>query len=293
MVRSKLPLMQYEVFSLGLLVYLPKWHDRQICLLPSALRRCSLLCRRAMENRRAHLRKYLIAMSLFLGAATTFAQGSVNFVNTPTTLVNSGWAGSETVISDVPGAYYFALLIAPAGTTAWDHFTFSGVYATNQNIAGTLNGGRAVGVVPWASGTAMNFEIAGWSASFGPLFDPAWISGKKYPFPPTEGYFGISSIGTGVAGGFDGVTTIPPLDLFGGANGIQSGFNLSPVLIPEPSSATLAALGAAALLLYHRSQKGTFRPLRGHEAERSALDAGFASGFHIGSRWSGASDSAR
>jgi hypothetical protein len=31
--RSKMPLMKVEVFSPGLLVYLPKWQDRQISLL--------------------------------------------------------------------------------------------------------------------------------------------------------------------------------------------------------------------------------------------------------------------
>jgi hypothetical protein len=33
-VKNKVSLMKAEAFSPGLLVYLPKWQDRQICLLP-------------------------------------------------------------------------------------------------------------------------------------------------------------------------------------------------------------------------------------------------------------------
>ena len=195
------------------------------------------------------MKKYFAILSVWLIAATTSAQGLVNFANTPTTLVSAGWPGYETVVSGLPGTWLFGLLIAPVGTTARDQFVFTAVYATNQITPGTLYGGMNVPVVPWAPGVRMSYEIAAWSPSMGQLYEPGWLQGDFRP--NAEGFFGVSAIGTGVAGGFDGTSNLPPLDLFGGPTGIQSGFNITHMVwIPEPSCAALAALGVATLLLY-------------------------------------------
>jgi hypothetical protein len=161
----------------------------------------------------------------WLGASLTggFAQGLVNFVNTPSTLVSAGPPCSVAPCWSA-GSYYFALLTSPVGA---NNFTFAGVYGTNLGFAGRFSGGLGVAVNGWAAGTARDFEVVGWSAGVGPTFNPAWLTGS---FP--SGFFGVSSIGTGVAGGNTADGPVLTLNIFGGVTGIQSGFNLLPVAPP-------------------------------------------------------------
>src|SRR6185369_3556722 len=76
--------------------------------------------------------------------------------------------------------FYFALLTAPLGTTDSTAFTFAGIYATNSaaTTGGRLQGGSnlGVGVAGWTPGTSRSFEVAGWSASMGPTWNPAWLT---------------------------------------------------------------------------------------------------------------------
>jgi hypothetical protein len=96
----------------------------------------------------------------------------------------------------------------------------------------------------------MSFFVAGWSSSLGHDWNQQWLNGKFGAL----GYFGISSVATGVSGGPD-LPPWPPLPLFGGPTGIQTGFVLSPV--PEPSVLSLEVAGALLLLarLYQRIGK--------------------------------------
>ena len=188
-----------------------------------------------------------------IGASLSGAlgQGTINFFNTSSSLVSVG-AYNGALMSGIPGSYYFALLTSPVGL---GNFTFAGVYATNQAVAGRFNGGVSVAVPGWAPGTARDFQVAGWSANMGPGFNPRWLGGDI----PFFGFFGLSNIGTGVPGGTTSTGTLPPLNIFGGSFGIQGGFSLISPLIPEASSLSIAALGAAALLIFRR--KGPNKPL--------------------------------
>ena len=180
-------------------------------------------------------------------------QGLINFFNNSTTLVSTGvpLGPPPAVISGAPGSYYFGLLTSPVGV---DLFTFAGVYGTNQTVPGRFNGGVGVAVPGWTPGTALDFEVAGWSANLGPTFNPQWLTGNLGSFE-LSGFFGVSAVGTGVAGGVTATGTLPNLNLFGGATGIQTGFELSHgILIPEPSGLVLAALGAAAFLIFRRKR---------------------------------------
>lgn len=193
-----------------------------------------------------------LAAILCLSALTTgaFAQGLVNFFNNTTTLVSSSESGSPQAINGTAGQWYFGLLTAAAGTTDPTKFTFAGAYATNQAVAGRFFGGAGVKVAGWAAGASMAYEIAGWSSSLGPTFNSAWLTMTANQFS-SVGVFGLSGIGTGAAGGATGTGTLPNYNLFGGT-GLTSGFNLSPVGVPEPTSMALAGLGAAALLIFRR-----------------------------------------
>ena len=179
----------------------------------------------------------LCVFSSLVGAS---AQGLINFFNNSSTLVSAG--PSEIY----KGSYYFALLTSPVGA---DTFTFVGVYGTNQTVRGRFNGGFAVAIPGWAPGTARDFEVVGWSGSLGHDFNSAWLDGD---FGGVFGFFGISAVGTGQAGGPTAIGTLPNLNIFGGASGIQQGFDLVAPLIPEPSILSLAGLGAAALLAFRR-----------------------------------------
>lgn len=182
---------------------------------------------------------------LFLAAFSAFPQGWVNFMNSPATLFSVVDPGGPHVSSI--GTFYFSLLTAPAGTGDPAQFTFSGLYATNQATAGRFFGGTFLAAPNWAIGSSQAYLIAGWSASLGYEWNQAWLNGVA----SGSGYFGVSSIATGIAGGiFDtNKPPIPPLNLFGGATGIASGILLYPVDVPEPSTAALAACGAG--LLFH------------------------------------------
>jgi len=187
-----------------------------------------------------------LAAILCLSALTTgaFAQGLVTFANSATTLISATVNGTSANISGAAGAYYFGLLIAPAGTVDPTKFTFSGNYGTNfNNVApGRFTGGAGITVAGWAPGVTMAYEVAGWAGSLGNTFQSSWLTTKP-------GGFGLSGIGSGAAGGGSPVPA-PALPLFGGT-GLTSGFNI-PASVPEPTSMALAGLGAAALLIFRR-----------------------------------------
>jgi hypothetical protein len=200
------------------------------------------------------MKRALIILSLSLVTAATFAQGLVNFYNSQATLFNTviypGY-GTPVSLDWTPGNFYFGLLTAPIGTSDPRQFSFSGVYATNMGMPGRFSGGGAVSVPGWMPGENRSFLVAAWSANLGHNWNESWM----HDVPP--GLWSLSSIGTGVAGGWN-IGPIPPLYLFGGATGIQTGWGFA--IIPEPSAVSLATLAAATLLLRRRKKsKGASR----------------------------------
>jgi len=197
-----------------------------------------------------------LAAILCLTALTTgaFAQGTVQFFPTASTLSSATVNGVSAATSGAVGSYYYGLLTASSATGP---FTFANVYATNRSVAGYFGSPAAVTVAGWAPGATMSYEVAVWSSSLGPTRKNTWVNanGTAPAAPGTfgvNGNFGLSGIGTGASGGL-GTPATPPFSLFGGASGIQNGFNAGPVgNVPEPSSMALAGLGAAALLIFRR-----------------------------------------
>jgi hypothetical protein len=190
-----------------------------------------------------------IAAILCLGALATgaFAQGVVNFGNSASTLVTATINGqTASIAGNGTATYYFGLLLA---NSAAGPFTFSGLYGTNSVAAGRfVQNGAVVPASPvgWAAGTTKFYEVAGWSGTLGSTFQASWLTTAP------AGLFGVSGIGSGTAGGSDASgNSFPPLPLFGGATGIQSGFNLT-TSVPEPTSMALVGLGAAALMIFRR-----------------------------------------
>jgi hypothetical protein len=194
------------------------------------------------------MKKQIASLCIILVVSAGFAQGLVNFYNTPTTLVSYQAPGTP-LIQGPPGAYYFGLLIYPNGFGG--DLIFSGVYGTNTGTPGMFNGGAGVAVPGWAAGETLAYDVYGWSANMGHDWNPQWLTG----FLPPNAFFGGSGAGTGVAGGTSSNGTFPTLDLFGGDNA-AGGFRLSGTAVPEPSTAALIVIGAGVLVCCSRSWRG-------------------------------------
>ena len=187
----------------------------------------------------------IVAIFLLSSTAPMFAQGLVNFANTPTSPVYAQAVqpgGSFSIMSGPSGSYYFGLFL---GT--FQSPTFTGIYATNTGADGLFSGGVAA-VPGWSAGTSTNYFVAGWSGGMGHDFNPIWLLGPTF----RGGDFGVAALGTGTAGNG---STIPILNLFDGGPGTLTGiFLLSNSLVPEPSSTALAALGAG-VILFHKIRR--------------------------------------
>ncbi len=147
-----------------------------------------------------------------------------------------------------PGAFYFALLISD---TEAGPFTFTGMYGTNSALAGRIFP-YATTVTGWHPGATMTYEVAGWSANLGVNWNALWLV-SNVPAGPADnvwgaaGYFGLSSMATGTAGG-NSPPPAPAWNLFGGTG--LTGLNLPPVGVPEPSSIQLWSIGATVLVIF-------------------------------------------
>jgi len=198
------------------------------------------------------MKKLAAILCLSSLATGAFAQGLIQFANGPTTLISYSPAGNTAAIpASTVGSYFYGLLI---GSSAAGPFTFANVLATNT-AAGSKMGPATYqpAVTGWAAGATMFYEVAGWSSSLGTTFNNSWLTGNvpkpaNDPVWGTGGFFGLSSIASGVAT----ASPAPPFPLFGGTG--LPGFVLGSVgsVVPEPSSMALAGLGAAALLIFRR-----------------------------------------
>ena len=199
------------------------------------------------------MKKRTLIFLLGLGYTCAVAQGWVNFMNSPSTLFSVKNPDGTDVVPN--GTYYFSLLAAPTGVVDFSQFTLTGLYATNQATAGRFFGGTFLEAPSWPVGTAKAFLIAGWSASLGSAWNSLWLNGDF----SGSGFFGLSAIGAGVAGGIIDPNSppLPPLNLFGGSAGLQSGFSLYPVGIPEPSIAAIIAVGIVLVCCGGRRRTGT------------------------------------
>jgi hypothetical protein len=197
-----------------------------------------------------------LAAILCLSALATgaFAQGLVSFANGATTLISQTppGGGAPTTLTAAPvGTYLYGLLISSSATGP---FSFTSVYATNT-AAGSKFGPATYNptVTGWAAGTAMFYEVAGWSSNLGTTWNNAWLVNNSPAaqgaavWGGVNGLFGLSSIANGTAT----AAPAPAFPLFGGTG--LGGFALNSVVgVPEPGSMALAGLGAAALLIFRR-----------------------------------------
>ncbi|HEV2392996.1 MAG TPA: PEP-CTERM sorting domain-containing protein [Verrucomicrobiae bacterium] len=221
------------------------------------------------------MKKLAALLSLSALATGAFAQGTIGFINSSTTLITTnataagGTAGNTATVA---GGFYYGVFTAPSTVTSLTPadllgttWTFTGSYATNIPAGGRLSGGStAVTSTGWPAGQTNSFVVVGWSSNLGhdwatiaaelngsTLNNGAWAGGHW----TRTGFFGLSGVGFGEAGG--GPNSLPPFALFGSGptaagTPLTAGFPLYITAVPEPATFALAGLGAAALLIFRR-----------------------------------------
>jgi len=200
------------------------------------------------------MKKILITLGLAALVSSSQAQGLLNFVNSAATVITLTSNGVS--IGTAPAganSWRYELFVAPAGTaTDGAAFVGTGVVATNTT-AGRFVAGNSLAIPGTALGGTSAILIRGWSAALGATWAQANLNRGII-----EGYFGSSAIAPNfLMGGDGGLGFIQPSPVFGGSNGIvptgvNNGFTLTFVPVPEPSSMVLAGLGAASLLIFRR-----------------------------------------
>jgi len=217
------------------------------------------------------MKKILVTLAVAACVASSYAQGTVAFVNGTTSKISTNGVTSG-VISGL-GNYYFALFYSSTATTVGGSSTATagtnGVYAFNDanwsfaagaygtNIAA---GGRFSSAISDASGNTVvtgvlggnvaQFAVIGWSASIGSTVSAlsTWYNNGK---PSTIGWIGESIVSSPLTTGAG--VGLPP-GLFG-STGPITGFTLGEVIpVPEPGTIALAALGGASLLMFRRKK---------------------------------------
>lgn len=202
------------------------------------------------------MKKYLGILAVTAMAVSAFAQGTVSFVNSSTSLVKAGTDAATAQPIPVNGGFV-ELLWAPSGTAlaapwnpnapvsltaflaanpGWQALPAS-IKAVGPIAAGRFNAG-AVTVPTATPGAPIQAAVAAWRGNFA-TFDAALQGGEAV------------GVGASFAVATGNPTTTPP-----GTAGSLSGFTgvTALTIVPEPSSLALAGLGAAALLILRRRQ---------------------------------------
>jgi len=213
------------------------------------------------------MKKHLIATLLAIGISySAFSQGYVTFTGGANAIKN-GVTGANTVGN-------LSFLFAPVGTVSGlgngmatsGLITAAKTWADVQNMLtsgwtiGSVSSVQAVGTVSGAAfgggsftyNGGANFHVDGWTATQESVVCVAWFGGYaniaaaaaanaslgwSTPFTVTSGASASDPAGT------VNFTTAP---------NSMAAFGVAPVVVPEPGTMALAALGGAALLLFRR-----------------------------------------
>ena len=179
------------------------------------------------------MKKTLIAIAAIVTSVGVLAQGTLNFRTTPSTIGSDQPIFEEDGTTKIEGEEYFGELRAgadEAGLTA-----LATIHPLSGGGAGYLRQAEEVSVPDVAAGSTATVQIRAWRIADGATWAEAKASGGGY---------GESAIFTAETGGI--IPGEPPR--VGGKLTAFTSFSL----VPEPSTAALGLLGAAALLLRRR-----------------------------------------
>jgi hypothetical protein len=151
----------------------------------------------------------------------------------------------------------------PTSLAALNTWQFTGLTATNSNIAGRLlpvNPNPGATIVPWFPGVTNSIMLVGWSANLGSTW--AVVSNVLNNFPALVGSItgGLAFFGTSATGyiASPDSTTVPGPTLFGsvptpyGLPIYSLNTQLTLVWSPEPGTLALGGLGGLVLLALRR-----------------------------------------
>jgi hypothetical protein len=219
------------------------------------------------------MKKLILTMAAIVGVAGyTYGQGQIVFGATASAATqvstNNGTVGK---IGGAAGEWEFALFrssntnkVDVNGTTStsgkplvtpWTDpgWTFTGVLATNSGTAGRFavtdpNVGY-VTISGAAVGSFQNYVIYGWNTAVGGGTLNSLINAYNNNAPGLFG--GASAIAVALQMGDNGATIFNN-NVIGGLSYQTPGWQLAPVIVPEPATFALAGLGAAAMLIFRR-----------------------------------------
>jgi hypothetical protein len=178
-------------------------------------------------------RLIITAAALAISTVGALAQGTIVFANANTALVVWGqglpFSGPVAATEGVKvGLYYNGALVSP---TPYVGTLSTG--ATNTGFNGRFNAGQ-VTVPGLASGATGTFQVRAWSGNFA-SYEAAVTGGSLYTAISAD-------FQNGSGGPVPGNPDIPAATLTG----------FTGMVIPEPSTIALAALGLGALLAFRR-----------------------------------------
>jgi len=186
------------------------------------------------------MKKILLACGLLLAAVGAYAQGTVAFANTSTSLITNSTTG---LVIQPAGTFRIGLYAGSLGTAS-NSLTLVGL-ATNNALAGRFSGGNPFTLPTQGSlydgSQTITFQVRAWSFSSGLDYDTA----KTDPNALT----GVSVVGTVTPNPVGSGSPTPVL--FGTAAGNVQGFTVVPN-VPEPSSIAIGLLGLGAIALFRR-----------------------------------------
>ena len=187
------------------------------------------------------MKKLICSFILLAAVLGVHGQGRIAFANGSTTPITN--ASTGLVISGANN-FYFGLYVGSVGTPAGG--LVLNILATNTAIAGRLTGGNPAPVAaPFADGSAIAFQIRGWSAAGGLTYEEAVIAQQSNP----NILLGVSILGQVTPT----LTPTAAASIFGTTGGgLVPGFTLNAV--PEPSSIALGVLGLGAIALFRRKK---------------------------------------
>jgi len=184
------------------------------------------------------MKSLLLATAVVVASVGVYAQGTVNFNNSkstvggngaPVTFADTGLGADSTIVAQL-WAGPDAASLAPVGATlAFRNGAGAGfLNTTGQDTVRTI--------ASVAKGAVATYQVVAWEIAKGATYDAAFAAG---------GYVGKSGVFTIKTGG-DGEPAALPANLT-----TLTGFTVAN--IPEPSTIALGALGLGALLWRRRS----------------------------------------
>jgi hypothetical protein len=214
------------------------------------------------------MKKLIGILAIAALTSSAFAQGTVAFQNSSTTLVKQWTSTNNSALITVPksggkvelviaakgaavnpfltmgalgvSAHYTSMSAFLAANTAWSENATASITSLS---AGQFNGG-GVTLAGIAGGAQADYFILGWTGNYA-NFDAALTAAR---LDNSVSFLGQTAVITTLTGN-------PSLTPPGSATALTdtfTGMTLAPLVVPEPTSFALAGLGLAALLAFRR-----------------------------------------